>query len=195
MTRAKRIPAKEDKFQAMKTIIAATIRNAGFEDAGAICALIKEHPREVMPRAISDIVQNIDRFLVCEVKACPNSAKGRIIGTAAWQILPEIGKALNPSIEIKSVSISGHYQHKGIGSSLVKAVIKRVKRFHPAQIVVLTFTPEFFRQFGFHEVAKETLMHKLYMGCINCTKYDSPFTCPEVAMTLAVKKKNVECRM
>ena len=175
----------------MKPTVEYTIRNAGFEDAGAIYALIKEHPREVVPRAISDIVQNIDRFLVCEVR-------GRIVGTAAWQVLPEIGKALNPSIEIKSVSISSHYQHKGIGSALVKAVIQRIKRFHPAQIVVLTFTPEFFRQFGFHEVAKETLMHKLYMGCINCTKYDSPFTCPEVAMTLAVGKKcgmqDAECR-
>ena len=166
----------------MKTAIVSTIRNAGFEDVGAIFTLIKEHPRELIPRATSDIVQNIDRFLVCE-------ARGRIIGTAAWQILPEIGKALNPSVEIKSVSISSHYQHQGIGSALVKAVIQRIKRFHPAQLVVLTFTPEFFRQFGFHEVAKETLMHKLYMGCINCTKYDSPFTCPEIAMTLAVNKK------
>ena len=173
----------------MKTKKGPVIRNAEFKDAGTIYALIKEHPREVVPRAISDIVQNIDRFLVCETRACPSSARGRIIGTAAWQILPEIGKALNPSIEIKSVSISSHYQHKGIGSALVKAVIQRIKRFHPAQIVVLTFTPEFFRQFGFNEVAKETLMHKLYMGCINCTKYDSPFTCPEVAMTLVVKKK------
>ena len=171
----------------MKPAVEHTIRNAGFEDAGAICALIKEHPREVVPRAISDIVQNIDRFLVC-------AARGRIVGTAAWQILPEIGKALNPSIEIKSVSISSHYQRQGIGSALVKAVIQRIKRFHPAQIVVLTFTPEFFRQFGFHEVAKETLMHKLYMGCINCTKYDSPFTCPEVAMVRKCRMQKAEGR-
>ncbi len=166
----------------MKKNVTKIIRHAGFGDAVAIYTLIKEHPREVMPRAISDIVQNIDRFLVCE-------DRGRIIGTAAWQILPEIGKARDPSIEIKSVSVSRHYQHKGIGSALVKAVIQRIKRFYPAQIVVLTFTPEFFRQFGFNEVAKETLMHKLYMGCINCTKYDSPLTCPEIAMVLAVKNK------
>ncbi len=107
----------------MKSAGKYTSRNAGFEDAGAIYALIKEHPREVVPRAISDIVQNIDRFLVCE-------ARNRIIGTAAWQILPEIGKALNPSIEIKSVAISRHDQHQGIGSALVKAVIRRIKRFH-----------------------------------------------------------------
>ncbi len=153
------------------------IRNAEFKDAGAIYTLIKEHPREVVPRAISDILQNIDRFLICEVK-------GQIIGTAAWQILPEIGKAANPSIEIKSVAITGRYQGKGIGTALVKAAIARVKRLHPGQVVVLTFAPDFFRRLGFRAVPKETLMHKLYMGCINCTKYDSPFTCPEVAMTL-----------
>jgi hypothetical protein len=27
-------------------------------------------------------------------------------------------------------------------------------------------------------------MHKIYMGCINCTKYSNPFTCPEIAMAL-----------
>ncbi|MBI2437194.1 MAG: GNAT family N-acetyltransferase [Lentisphaerae bacterium] len=183
----------------MKALSSYRIRNAGFEDAGAIYALIKEHPREVVPRAISDIVQNIDRFLVCEAKArsaagrpacnAMRSIAGRIIGTAAWQVLPEIGKARNPSIEIKSVAVSGRYRRRGIGSALVKATIQRIKRFHPAQLVVLTFTPAFFHQFGFREVPKETLMHKLYMGCINCTKYDSPFTCPEVAMTLAVKPR------
>jgi len=25
-------------------------------------------------------------------------------------------------------------------------------------------------------------MHKLYTGCINCTKHTDPFTCPEIAM-------------
>lgn len=166
----------------MNTHLATVIRHAGFEDAGAIYALIKKHPREVVPRAVSDIVQNIDRFLVGVVK-------GRIVGTAAWQVLPEIGRAAHPSIEIKSVTVAKGFQRAGIGTAMVKAVIRRVKAFQPAQIVVLTFSPDYFRRFGFREVPKETLMHKLYMGCINCTKYDSPFTCPEVAMTLAVKAK------
>ncbi len=166
----------------MKLSSGTLIRHAGFGDAGAIYALIKEHPREVVPRSISDIVQNIDRFLVGVVR-------GRIVGTAAWQILPEIGRAAHPSIEIKSVAVARGFQAKGIGTAMIKAVIRRVRSFHPAQIVLLTFSPDYFRRFGFREVPKETLMHKLYMGCINCTKYDSPFTCPEVAMTLAVKPR------
>ena len=155
-----------------------TIRNAAFTDARSIYAVIKEHPREVLARSISDIQQNIDRFLVADLG-------GAVVGVAAWQVLPEIGKAANPSIEIKSVAVSRAHQKRGIGAALVQAAIRRVNRLHPSQLVVLTFTPEFFRPFGFRETPKETLMHKLYMGCINCTKHDSPFTCPEVAMTLA----------
>lgn len=154
------------------------IRSAGFGDVMAIYNILKEHPREVLPRATSDIIQNIDRFLVAE-------CGGRVAGTACWQILPDISRAPNHAIEIKSVAVSKDFQRQGIGSMLVRAMIKHVRRFRPAQIVVLTFSPKYFRKFGFREVPKETLMHKLYMGCINCTKYNSPFTCPEVAMTLA----------
>lgn len=156
-----------------------TIRPAGFEDAGAIYRIIKEHPREVLPRAVSDIVQNIDRCLVAETG-------GTIVGTASWQILPEIGRVSEPSIEIKSVAVARDCQRRGVGAALIRAIIRQVSAYHPAQIVVLTFSPDYFRRFGFVETPKDKLMHKLYMGCVNCTKYDSPFTCPEVAMTLRV---------
>lgn len=158
------------------------IRSAGFGDVATIYSLLREHPREVMLRATSDIVQNLDRFLVGEIK-------GQVIGTASWQIVPEIGRSPNHSIEIKSVAITKDFQRYGAGKALVRSMIKHVKKYKPSQLVVLTFSPSFFKKFGFSEVPKETLMHRLYTGCINCTKYDSPFTCPEVAMTLAVGNK------
>ncbi len=164
----------------IKKPAAFNIRPAGFGDASQIYQLIKDHPRELLARSISDIVQNIDRFLVAE-------AGGKVVGTASWQILPELGRAADPSIEIKSVAVSRDFQQRGAGAALVRAVIRRVRTFHPAQLVVLTFTPDYFRRFGFRETPKEKLMHKLYMGCVNCTKYDSPFTCPEVAMTIDLR--------
>ena len=155
------------------------VRNAAFTDVDAIFSLIKEHPDELLARPTSDIVQNIDRFLVCE-KA------GVLIGTVSWQILPEIGSSTQPTVEIKSLAVRKDCQGRGIGRALVKEVIGRIKVYEPSQIIALTFTPEFFRKMGFREVPKASLMHKLYMGCINCSKYDSPFTCPEVAMAMAL---------
>ena len=156
------------------------VRNAGFTDAEGIYALIKAYPRELLPRPLSDIVQNIDRFLVCE-------QGGVVVGTVAWSILPEIGHADSPSVEVKSLAVEKSLRRHGVGSLLVKAAIERITVLKPAQIIVLTFAPPFFRAMGFHEVPKASLMHKLYMGCINCAKYDSPFTCPEVAMAMDLR--------
>jgi len=158
----------------------STIRPAGFEDAEAIFALIKAYPEELVPRPVSDIVQNIDRFLVCE-------DNGTLVGMVSWQILPEIGAAASPTVEIKSLAVASDRRATGIGRRLVSAAVDHISPLHPAQIIVLTFHPEFFRKLGFSEVPKTALMHKIYMGCINCAKYDSPFTCPEVAMALNMK--------
>jgi len=159
---------------------AFSVRNAEFTDTAAIFALIKRNPKELVPRSQSDIVQNTDRFLVCE-------QKGKLAGVVSWAILPEIGKSVHPTVEIKSLAVDKTFRKKGVGRLLVEAAIERVKTIQPEQIIVLTFTPAFFRKFGFVEISKVTIMHKLYSGCINCTKYDSPFTCPEVAMSLSLR--------
>lgn len=153
------------------------IRPAGFEDAQAIFDLIKQYPRELLPRPIGDIVQNIDRFIVCE-------SRGRIVGCAAWKILPEIGSPQRPSVEIQSLAVARRLSRCGIGKALVRGTIDRIRPLHAAQIIVLTFAPDFFKQMGFRPIAKRRLMHKIYMGCINCSKYHDPLTCPEMAMTM-----------
>jgi amino-acid N-acetyltransferase len=154
-----------------------TIRPAEFRDAEQIFNLIKAYPDELLPRPIGDIVQNIDRFLVAE-------RDGAIVGTVSWHVLPEIGAPRHPFVEIKSLAVAKACQGRGLGRALVDRAIQRVTPMHPARIIALTFTPPFFKALGFTEVPKEQLMHKIYMGCISCTKYDSPFTCPEVAMAL-----------
>ncbi|MCX7590875.1 MAG: GNAT family N-acetyltransferase [Kiritimatiellae bacterium] len=164
----------------MKKNSSTIIRPASFADAPLIFDLIRKFPNELLARPLGDIVQNIDRILVGEVG-------GTLAGTISWQILPEIGAPRNPSIELKSLAVDKSFQRRGLGRALVKAAIRRVRTFHPAQIVVLTFCPLFFAKLGFREVPKQTLMHKLYMGCVNCTKYDSPFSCPEIAMALRLK--------
>lgn len=166
----------------MNTVQSFQIRSSGFTDAAAIFDLIKRNPRELVPRSISDIIQNIDRSMVSEYR-------GRVAGTVSWAILPEIGQAAHPTVEIKSLAVDKRFRGSGMGRALVEEAIRRISVLLPEQIIVLTFTPDFFAKFGFKKIAKEKIMHKLYTGCLNCTKYDSPFTCPEVAMSLSLRAR------
>ena len=157
------------------------IRIATLSDVAAIFDLIRENPEELITRSFNDLVQNIDRFFVAEVG-------DRIVGCASWGILPEIGDISHTSVEIKSVAVQSNWRGRDIGSRLVKAVIDRVLPLRVAQLLVLTFSPAFFAKLGFAEIPKTQIMHKIYMGCINCTKHADPFTCPEVAMTLVPER-------
>lgn len=157
------------------------IRPASFHDAVPIFNLIRNHEDDLIPRPLGDIIRNIDRFVVCELD-------GRLVGCVSFQILPEIGSPERASVEIQSVVVEKAFRHRQIGSRLVNEILKNVKPFAPLNVIVLTFAPEFFASLGFKEIPKTQVMHKLYMGCINCTKHENPFTCPEIAMSLSLKE-------
>ena len=152
-----------------------TVRQAVFNDTKTIYNLIKSNADMLITRSISDIVQHIDRFLIAE-------QDGEALGTIAYDILPEIGEPQRTSVELQSVCVKENWRKHGVGKMLVEKQIERLAPLMPYQIVVLTFAVGFFEKLGFGVVPKTTLMHKLYMGCINCTKHESPFTCPEQAM-------------
>ncbi len=157
------------------------VRTARLADAEGIYALIREHTIELVPRSLGNVVENIDRFLVAE------GPDGALAGCVAYQVWPEIGDPLKATVELQSVAVRETCRRKGIGSMLVKGALARVRVLEPADVTVLTLTPEFFATLGFREIPKTRIMHKLYTGCINCTKYANPFTCPEKAMVLDLK--------
>ena len=165
----------------MKDEIRTDIRPAVLKDAEQVFNLIRSHQEDLISRPIGDIIQNIDRFIVCEVE-------GRVVGCAAWHILPEIGEPERASVEIQSVAVDQAYRRHHIGTRIVSRILTDIRRFDPAQAIVLTFAPEFFTSLGFKVIPKTQVMHKLYMGCINCTKHANPFTCPEIAMALDFRK-------
>ena len=151
------------------------IRRARLDDAEAVFALVHLNRDLLVPRSMGNIVENIDRFLV--------AASGQdIVGCAAYQVHPEIGKPGAATVELQSLAVRSPYRRRGIGRAMVEAVVESVRPFCPRELIVLTFTPQFFEKLGFHEIPKTKVMHKLYTGCINCTKHADPFTCPEIAM-------------
>ena len=161
-----------------------SIRQARLGDAEGVYALIGANVDRLVPRSLGNIVESIDRFVVAE-------ADGKMAGCASYQIHPEIGAPESATVEIVSVAVKEGFRRRGIGRALVEAVATRVAAFSPRELVTLTFTPEFFASLGFAEVPKTKIMHKLYTGCINCTKHADPFTCPEKAMIRRVRERNL----
>ena len=158
------------------------LRAARLEDAERIFAMIHLHRDRLVPRSLGNIVGNIDRFVVAELD-------GETVGCASYAIYPEIGEPMHTAVEIQSVAVRAPWRRRGVGRALVEGIVRRVESFSPAEVLVLTFTPEFFGSLGFREVPKDRVMYKLYTGCINCTKYANPFTCPEKAMVLELGKR------
>lgn len=159
---------------------AFALRTATLRDAEGLHALIRAHRDELVPRAMGNIVENIDRFLVVE-------RAGELAGCIAYQIWPEIGAPLRATVELQSVVVRASCRRRGLGGLLVRGALDRVRAFDPLEVLVLTLTPAFFASLGFVEIPKTHIMHKLYSGCINCTKHADPFTCPERAMVLEMR--------
>lgn len=151
------------------------IRAAELRDAERLYAFIGQNSDQLVPRSLGNIVEMIDRFVLAE-------AGDELVGCAAYQIHPEIGNAEAAAVEVVSVAVKATFRRRGIGRLLVEAVLAKVATFRPKEVVVLTFAPAFFRSLGFVEIAKTEIMHKLYTGCMNCTKHANPYTCPEIAM-------------
>ena len=151
------------------------VRRATLRDVEKIYALIRLNSDQLIPRSVGSIVESVDRFFIAE-------CAGEMAGCASYQVHPEIGAPEAAAVEVVSVAVKSVFRRRGIGRRLVEAVIEAARAFGPREVVVLTFTPEFFSTLGFTEIPKTKVMHKLYTGCINCTKHADPFTCPEKAM-------------
>ena len=123
---------------------------------------------------------------MCHITISRFFRDSRTFEALAMRVLPEIGEPKQPSVELESLAVRSDCQTSGMGKALVEEAIRRIRPLHPAQIIALTFHPEFFKKLGFKEIEKKSLIHKIYMGCVSCTKYDSPFTCPEVAVAYSL---------
>ena len=126
-----------------------------------------------VPWSRNMLAEELDNALSAMLVALDD--QGRVAGYAGLQVILDEGYITNVAVRLDC-------RRRGVGRRMIEAVIASVTRFRPREVLVLTFAPEFFRRLGFAETPKTAVMHKLYTGCINCTKHADPFTCPEIAM-------------
>ena len=142
---------------------------AKMADVKAIYELLTYYGQKglLLPRPLSQIYDFLRDFFVCR-------REGKVVGICALHICWE------NLAEIRSLAVKEGFQGKGIGSRLVQACLQEAMSFGINRVFTLTYQPEFFRKFGFREIDKSLLPHKIWADCIHCPKY--PDLCDEIPM-------------
>ena len=121
---------------------------------------------EMLARPLSDIYENIRDYFVVR-------AGERVIACAAlhvnWADLAEI----------KAVAVAEESQRKGIGDQLIEACLREAKELGILTVFCLTYKPAFFERFGFSQIDKMELPHKVWSECYSCPKFPN---CDEIAL-------------
>jgi len=144
------------------------VDRAKISDAAAIQKLINGFADQdcMLPRALSDIYENIREYLVVRDNE-------QVIGCAAlhvnWLDLAEI----------RSLAVDQRKQNQGIGSLLVQACLNEAKELALPTVFCLTLIPAFFEKYSFHLVDKMELPRKIWTDCYRCPKFPN---CDAVAL-------------
>jgi amino-acid N-acetyltransferase len=144
------------------------IEKAKISDATQMHKLINSFADkgEMLARPLSEIYENIrDYFVVKQGE--------RVIACAALHV------NWSDLAEIKSVAVAEDSQRQGIGDQLIEACLEEAKELGIPTVFCLTYKSAFFERFGFLQVDKLELPHKVWSECYRCPKFPN---CDEVAL-------------
>jgi amino-acid N-acetyltransferase len=153
---------------------ARRIRKARTTDIREVQKLVNSFAKKnkMIPRSLSDLYERIR-----DISVYPDE-KGRVRGACALHVV------WADLAEIRSLAVDTRFQGNGIGTKLVKGAIKEARELGIRKVFVLTYVPEYFRGFGFKDIDKAGLPHKIWADCINCPNFPE---CDEVALILELK--------
>ena len=149
------------------------IRKAQIQDIKSIHEILAYYGSKdlLLPRSLSELYDHLRDFYVIE----NSDAKGDLLGVCSLSISWEdLG-------EIRSLAVVEESQKEGLGSRLVEACLSEAVELGLSRIFVLTLIKGFFARFGFKEVEKSLLPHKIWADCVKCPKFPD---CDEIAMIL-----------
>lgn len=151
------------------------IRKATIKDVKAIHSLLQYYGDKgvLLSRPLSELYDHVRDFSVNV-----NRKDSRVIGCCALQFCWE------DLAEIRSLAVHPDHVGENIGSQLAESVISEAKTFNTKKLFTLTYRPEFFLKFGFHEIDRSQLPLKIWTDCIICVKFPD---CDEIAMMKKIK--------
>ena len=148
------------------------VRRALIKDVPEIHKLVNYYAQQhkMLPVALSYLYERVRDFFVYT-----DGESGGVLGCGALIISwADLG-------EIRSLAVRSDAFHKGIGTAIVNECIEDAATVGLEKVFVLTYETDFFGKFGFKEIDKSELPHKIWSVCLNCPKYPN---CDETAMLL-----------
>lgn len=144
------------------------LRRAKVSDAKAIHHLLLEGANngELLPRSLNEIYDNIRDFYVIY-------DEDELIGISALHICWE------DLAEVRSLMVKNDRRGEGHGATLLEACLKEAEEMGIKRVFALTYKVGFFNKYGFVQVDKKELPHKIWSDCIKCSKFPE---CDEVAV-------------
>ena len=153
------------------------IRKAKIHDVKRIHAILTHYANQslLLPRSLNELYAHLRDFYVIE---SDEEKESPLLGACALSISWEnLG-------EIRSLAVAEHGKRRGLASQLVNECLSEAGRLGLKNVFVLTLIKEFFARFGFKEIEKSQLPHKIWADCINCSKFPD---CDEIAMILTLR--------
>jgi len=150
------------------------IRRAIVSDAEEIKNLINIFSKKNLMLSVTTdyVLEHLNHYFVAVDKK-------RIIGTV---FLRPYGPSL---AEIRSLAVLPSFHKSGIGTKLIKFVIRESKKIGIKKLFCLTLVPDFFKKLGFKEEERTTFPQKIWLDCSSCVKKDC---CDEIALSIEIKK-------
>jgi amino-acid N-acetyltransferase len=151
------------------------IRKAKVQDIRSIHEILTHEANQdlLLPRSLSELYDHLRDFYVIENSEVEGSLLGVCSLSVSWENLGEI----------RSLAVVEESQKRGLGSKLVEACLSEAVELGLSKVFVLTLIKGFFARFGFKEVEKSLLPHKIWADCVRCPKFPD---CDEIAMILTL---------
>jgi len=148
-------------------------------DVPAIIDLIKVYANKglMLNRSEDEVIQNLRDYFVAK-EIINNQLE--IVGVASLHIYTD------RLSEIKALTVSQKYQHKGIATQLVKACLQEARNLGLKKVFALTYAEKFFKSIGFVNSSKEELPEKIWKECLTCSKYN---TCDEICLSIKINNQ------
>ena len=121
---------------------------------------------EMLPRALSELYENIRDFFVVR-------DGDQVIACASLHIF------WSDLAEIRAVAVTEEKQEQGAGALLIEACLDEARSLGVETVFCLTYRPDFFERFGFHQVDLMDLPRKVWGECQRCPKFPH---CDETAL-------------